>query len=300
MSPPDDALELFTAQRDHLFAIAYRMLGSVQDAEDLLQEAFLRWHRTPVETIESPAAWLTTVVTRLALNQLQSARATRETYVGPWLPEPLPADTAEPRDPAELSDSLSIAFLTLLERLTPRERAVFLLRDVFDYEYEEIARMLELSEANCRQIFHRAKTRLQEDRQRFPADPDTHKALLEGFVRAINQGDVDGVVALLTRDAVLWADGGGRVPLAARRPVRGAEAIARFIVGVVRKLDDYGLRGDLSRLTVVNGRLALLTTAHGEPLRVVSIDVREGHIAGVYVVANPDKLRPLARSLRSQ
>ena len=288
-----DALELFTAERERLFALAYRMLGSVQDAEDLLQEAFLRWHRTPVETIESPGAWLTTVVTRLALNQLESARARRKAYVGPWLPEPLLAAEGQwGEDPAELSDSLSIAFLTVLERLSPRERAVFLLRDVFGYEYDEIARMVELTEANCRQIFHRSKRRLDERRQRFVTNPETHRALLESFTRAVNDGDVEGVVELLTRDAVLWADGGGHVRAAAARPVRGAEAVARFLVGVRRKFGtgDFAMR-------VVNGRVALIAFADGAPLRVVSIDVAQDRIGGVYVVANPEKLLPLARSL---
>lgn len=286
------ALDLFTAERDRLFALAYRMLGSVQDAEDILQDAFLRWHKTPVETIESPGAWLTTVVTRLALNQLQSARVTRETYVGPWLPEPLLGDDAHAsQDPAELSDSLSIAFLTMLERLSPRERAVFLLRDIFGYEYDEVARMVELSEANCRQIFHRAKRRLDERRPRFTANTATHQALLEGFSTAIQSGDVDGLVRLLTRDAVLWADGGGRVRAAARRPIRGAEAIARFLVGVRRK---FGT--DELTMRVVNGRVALIALADGAPLRVVSIDISRERIAGVYVVANPEKLRPMART----
>ena len=287
------ALELFTAERDRLFALAYRMLGSVEDAEDVVQEAFLRWHRTPLETIERPGAWLTTVVTRIALNQLQSARATRESYVGPWLPEPLlGTDAASPGDAAELSDSLSIAFLAVLERLSPRERAVYLLREVFDYDYDEIARIVELSEANCRQVFHRAKRRLEERKQRFSTDPVTHRALLEGFGKAIADGDVDGVVELLARDAVLWADGGGRVPGAARRPVRGADAVARFLVGVRRK---FGTASVTAR--VVNGRLALVAIVDGAPLRVVSIDVARDRIAGIYVIANPDKLRPLARSL---
>lgn len=286
------ALDLFTAERDRLFALAYRMLGSVQDAEDILQDAFLRWHKTPVETIESPGAWLTTVVTRLALNQLQSARVTRETYVGPWLPEPLLGDEPHAsQDPAELSDSLSIAFLAMLERLSPRERAVFLLRDIFGYEYDEVARMVELSEANCRQIFHRAKRRLDQRRRRFPANTATHQALLESFSTAIQSGDVDGLVKLLTHDAVLWADGGGRVRAAARRPVRGAQAIARFLVGVRRK---FGT--DELTMRVVNGRVALVALADGAPLRVVSIDISRERIAGVYVVANPEKLRPMART----
>lgn len=287
------ALELFAAERERLFAIAYRMLGSIEDAEDLLQEAFLRWHRADTTAIQTPAAWLTTVVTRLALNHLESSRAKRESYVGPWLPEPLLGDEhRSASDSAELSDSLSIAFLTILECLSPRERAVFLLRDVFDYEYDEIARMVELTEANCRQIRHRAKRRLEERKHRFPTDAAAHRDLLQSFARAIALGDIDGVVQLLTRDAVLWADGGGRVRAAARRPVRGAEAVARFLVGVRRK---FGTGDVIAR--VVNGRAALIAFADGTPQRVVSIDVSRNRIAAIYVVANPDKLRPLARSL---
>jgi RNA polymerase sigma-70 factor, ECF subfamily len=293
MTPANEALSAFTRERSRLFALAYRMLGSVEDAEDVLQDAFLRWHGTPVETIESPGAWLTTVVTRLALNQLQSARAQRETYIGPWLPEPLvDADAASPDEHAELADSLSIAFLTVLERLSPRERAVFLLRDVFGYEYDEIARIVELSESNCRQIFHRAKHRLDERRKRFAANSDTHRQLLESFARAIGDGDLDGVVALLARDAILWADGGGRIRGAALRPVRGAEAIAQFVIGVRQKIGG----GEVSA-RMVNGRLALVAAIGGVLQRIVSIDVRADGIAGVYVIANPEKLRAAARSM---
>jgi RNA polymerase sigma-70 factor, ECF subfamily len=296
MAESTRALDVFNAERERLFALAYRMLGSVDDAEDILQDAFLRWHKADVESIESPGAWLTTVVTRLALNQLESARVKRESYIGPWLPEPL-LDEAHPlaSDSAELSDSLSIAFLTILERLTPRERAVFLLREVFDYEYAEIGKMVDLAEANCRQIFHRATRRLEERKRRFPTDAATHRELLQSFARAIELGDVDGVVKLLTRDAVLWADGGGQVRAAALRPVRGADAVARFLVGVRRK---FGTNDVVTR--VVNGRVALVALVDGIPGRVVSIDVSERRIAGVYVVANPDKLRPLARSLLVQ
>jgi RNA polymerase sigma-70 factor (TIGR02957 family) len=289
----DGALLVFQAERDRLFALAYRMLGSVEDAEDLLQEAFLRWHRRPVDHVDSPAAWLTTVVTRLALNQLQSARATREAYIGPWLPEPLLiSGDASPSDRAELADSLSIAFLTVLERLTPRERAVYLLRDVFGYEYDEIARIVELTETNCRQVFHRAKARLGDRKPRFAANGETHRQLLEHFARAVTEGDVDGVVALLARDAVLWADSGGRVRAAARRPIRGAESVAKFLVGVRRKVGG----GDVA-MRIVNGRLALIATDGNALQRVVAIDAAGGRIAGIYVMANPDKLRSLARSL---
>jgi RNA polymerase sigma-70 factor (ECF subfamily) len=269
------------------------MLGSVADAEDLLQEAFLRWHAADVDAIESPPAWLTTVVTRLALKQLQSVHATRESYIGPWLPEPLlTAEGASPEAQAELSDSLSIAFLTTLERLSPPERAVFLLREVFDYEYDEIAAIVKLSEANCRQIFHRAKQRLQERKTRFASNPEQHRALLESFARAVTDGSIDGVVDLLAREAVLWADGGGRARGAARRPVRGAEAVARFLVGVRKK---FG-RSDVA-IRLVNGGWSLIAVVDGAPIRVVSIDVEGERIVGVYVVANPDKLRSLARSL---
>jgi RNA polymerase sigma-70 factor (ECF subfamily) len=289
----DDAVALFSRDRERLFALAYRMLGSVQDAEDIVQETFLRWHRTPIETLESPSAWLTTVATRLALNQLQSARVTREAYVGPWLPEPLVmADAPSPSDDAELSDSLSIAFLTVLERLSPRERAVFLLRDVFDYEYDEVARIVGLSDSNCRQVFHRAKLRLDERRKRFTVNQQTHQRLLSSFARAVTDGDVDGVVALLARDAVLWADGGGKVRGAALRPVRGADSVAKFVIGVRNKFDG----GSLST-RVINGRAALIASIGGVVQRIVSIDVFGGAIAGVYVLANPDKLRSAVRLL---
>jgi RNA polymerase sigma-70 factor, ECF subfamily len=282
------ALALFRAQRERLFAIAYRMLGSVEDAEDLVQETFIRWARVDHETIDSAAAWLTTVVTRLALNELQSARKTREAYIGPWLPEPmLTLEQPSPSDRAELADSLSIAFLAVLERLTPRERAVFLLRDVFAYEYEEIARMLELSEANCRQILRRARARVKAKAPRFHADRGTHAILLESFARAVTSGDVDGVVQLLAGDAVLWADGGGQVRAAASRPIRGALRVARFLVGVTRKVP----RDELAIATrMVNTFPALVASVGGVAQRVVSIDVRNGRIVGVYAMANPAKL----------
>jgi RNA polymerase sigma-70 factor, ECF subfamily len=282
------ALALFTAQRERLFSIAYRMLGSVEDAEDLVQETFIRWARVDHDTIESAAAWLTTVVTRLALNELQSARKTREAYIGPWLPEPLlTAEEPSPSDRAEIADSLSIAFLAVLERLTPRERAVFLLRDVFAYEYEEISRMLELSEANCRQILRRARARVEAKAPRFHVDRPTHARLLESFVSAVTSGDVDGVVQLLAGDAVLWADGGGQVRAAALRPIRGALRVARFLVGVTSKVP----RDELVIATrMVNTFPALVASVGGVAQRVVSIDVRNGRIVGVYAMANPAKL----------
>lgn len=283
------ALALFSAERGHLFDVAYRMLGSVEDAEDLVQDTFLRWQAADVARIESPAAWLTTVITRLALNELQSARKQRESYVGPWLPEPiLTSDAPSPSDRAEVADSLSIAFLALLERLTPRERAVYLLRDVFSYEYADIAHILDLSEANCRQVLHRAREFVEAKSARFQPDRKTHARLLETFAAAVSSGDVDSVVKLLAEDAVFWADGGGRVAGAATRPVRGALRVARFTIGVRTRVAPE----ELTVVTkMVNGFPALLATLDGVVQRVLSIDVRDGRIAGVYVVANPDKLR---------
>lgn len=249
----------------------------------------MRWERVDPDQIDSPGAWLTTVVTRLALNELQSARKTREAYVGPWLPEPiLTSQDPSPSDRAEVADSLSIAFLALLERLTPRERAVFLLHDAFAYEYDEIAHMLDLSEANCRQIFHRARDRIASKATRFRPDRGTHARLLETFVRAVTSGDVDAVVALLAEDAVLWADGGGRVRAAALRPLRGALRVARFVVGVAAKEP----RDEIVMTTrMVNTFPASVASIHGVTQRVICIDVRDGRIAGVYVIANPDKLK---------
>ena len=201
-----------------LFAIAYRMLGSVTDAEDLVQEAYLRWEDATETDVRSPRAYLTTIVTRLAINQLRAARTKRETYVGPWLPEPLVTEDAP--DTVELAESLSMAFLVLLERLAPVERAAFLLHEVFDFEYAEIARVLDKTEANCRQLVARARKRVGSPEARFEADPAQARRLVEKFTEASFAGDMDGLVALLAEDITIWGDGGGKVP--GRRPQAGA------------------------------------------------------------------------------
>src|ERR687898_2445355 len=221
------------ALRRHGFGVAYRMLGSVSEAEDVAQEALLRLTRQE-GTIDEPAAWITTVATRLSINVLKSARARRESYVGPWLPEPLVEDPAPgPASRAELADSLSLALLVLLERLTPVERAAFLLREVFGYGYADISRVIERSEVNARQLVSRARKHVEGGRPRFDADEAARDALLERFLAAAEEGDLEALEALLARDAVLYADSGGKA-MAPREPLMGARLIARFMAAVAR------------------------------------------------------------------
>jgi len=272
------------------FGVAYRMLGSVSEAEDVAQEAVLRLARAE-EPIAEPAAWITTVATRLSIGVLRSARKRRETYVGPWLPEPLIATDSDAAYEVELADSLSQAFLVMLERLTPLERAAFLLREVFDYEYSEIARIVKRSEVTSRQLVARARKHLRAGRPRFDADEEARDRLLERFLAAAAEGDVEGLEALLAEDAVLYSDGGGKV-IAARRPVAGAARIARFMAGVTRKQRELGL---LERRVVrVNGQPgSILRTRNGAVFSVLSIDVVDGRIQAVRIVRNPDKLAHL-------
>jgi RNA polymerase sigma-70 factor (ECF subfamily) len=282
----------FAAARPQLFAVAYRMLGTVADAEDVLQDAYLRWQSADRTSVESAPAYLTTIVTRLCLDLLGSARRRRESYVGPWLPEPLLTDTsADPADVAELADSLSMAFLVLLESLTPLERAAFLLREVFGYGYDEVGRMLQRDEAACRQLVSRARRHVSARRPRFAASPDDGERLTTEFLIACGTGDVDGLVALLADDVVLWSDGGGVVS-AARRPVFGADRVARFMVGIAQ-MEPGPLDVDLTWVNAAPG--AVFRTA-GVPIAVLALDVAaDGRIAGVHIVRNPEKLAHLAR-----
>ncbi len=281
--------EQFNEYRPLLFGIAYRMLGSVMDAEDIVQEAFLRWQNARDTEIESPKAYLTTIVTRLCLDHLRSARVQREEYVGPWLPEPLvDAQAPDVADTAALHESLSMAFLVLLESLTPVERAVFLLHDVFGYDFAEIARIVGKSEANCRQLARRARGYVQARRPRFTASTAQQDRLTREFLRACTTGDLPGLVATLADDITLWSDGGGKVA-AALKPIHGREAVARALIGAVRKAPP---RLD-TRFTHVNGQPGLVSYLDGRPFAVLLLDIAEERIQGVRVVANPDKLRHL-------
>jgi RNA polymerase sigma-70 factor (ECF subfamily) len=255
----DNELE---ALRRHGFGVAYRMLGSVSEAEDVTQEALLRLTRQD-EAISQPAAWITTVVTRLSINVLTSARARRESYVGPWLPEPLIEDPAPgPAARAELADSLSLALLVLLERLTPVERAAYLLREVFGYDYADIAGVIERTEVNSRQLVTRARKHLEADRPRFDADEAARDALLERFLAAAEQGDMEALEELLAKDAVLYADSGGKA-MAPRQPIFGATLIARFMAAVARVRPPSGELE--SRRVRVNGQPGRVVRGPAEP-----------------------------------
>ena len=289
MTLVDEAL--YGEVRPRLFAIAYRMLGSAAEAEDVVQEAFLRWQRAPEAEIRSARSYLAAVVTRLCVDHLRSSRVRREEYVGPWLPEPLVTEQAPgPAEELARADSLSTAFLVLLESLAPRERAAFLLREVFDYDYAEVARILETSEDNCRQMVHRARKRLAERRPRFAVAPEQHERLAAEFMRACSRGDMDGLLSLLAEDAVVYSDGGGKAT-AARQPVRGADRAARFLVGLLRKAPpDFALRP-----ATVNGRTGFVGSIGEQPHNVVTLDVANGRVRGIYIVVNPDKLAALRR-----
>ena len=282
--------ESFESYRPYLFSIAYRMLGSAMDAEDMVQETFLRYQGTPPETIRSLKAFLTTIIIRLCVDQLQLARRQREVYVGPWLPEPIlatmPVETRDPAERADLEESISLAFLVLLEQLQPFERAVFLLREVFEYEYAEIATMLGKNEAACRRSFSRAKKHLSEHRPRFPASPQTRRQLLTGFFQAVETGEMIPLMDLLSEDVTLWADAGGKIKQAALRPITGRNAVARFSLGTRRFLPE-NYRAELAE---VNGQAAIIIRTGGQALFVLSIEVEAERIQAIRIMANPEKL----------
>src|SRR3989454_4042366 len=266
------------------------MLGSAMDAEDMVQETYLRYRATPPETIHSLKAYLTTILTRLCIDQFQLARRKRELYVGPWLPEPIltteEAETGDPEKPVDMQESISLAFLVLLEQLQPFERAVFLLREVFAYEFAEIATMLAKSEAACRRSFSRAKLHLRAHRPRFPASRQIHRQLLDGYVQAVQGGDMTTLTNLLSEEVTLWADGGGKIKQAPLRPIIGRDAVARFSLGTKR----FWPENARVELEEVNGQAALSIRAGGQVFSVLTIEVEEGQIQAIRIIANPDKL----------
>jgi RNA polymerase sigma-70 factor (ECF subfamily) len=283
-------VESFETYRTYLFAIAYRMLGSAMDAEDMVQETFLHYQATPPETIRSLKAFLTTIISRLCMDQLQLARRKKEVYVGPWLPEPiLTTTTPASEDPAErieMEESISLAFLALLEELQPFERAVFLLHEVFEYEFAEIATMLDKSEAACRRSFSRAKLHLRAHRPRFPASPQTHRQLLTSYFQAVQTGEMNTLTDLLAEEVTLWADAGGKLKQAALRPIVGRDAVARFSMGTKR----FWPENARVELEEVNGQVALIIRTGGQVFSVLSIEVEAEHIQAIRIIANPEKL----------
>jgi len=285
-SETEDLPALFERYRPRLFALAYRMLGTRADAEDALQDAYMRWHQAGGRHIASVEAWLVTVVTRLCIDKLRAARTEREVYVGPWLPEPIVESTSGTEAQAELASSLSTAFLLLMERLAAEERAAFLLHDVFETEYTEISRILTKSATACRQLVSRARKRLRDNRPRIDVNPDAVRALLDRFVRAVHAQDRDALLDLFAREAAWTSDGGGKAR-AARKVIHGRESIVRFVLGVLaRRSDRFAFDP-----AIINGEPGLVLTRYGEGFAAMSVSTDGAQIVDVFIVLNPDKLR---------
>jgi RNA polymerase sigma-70 factor, ECF subfamily len=288
--------EPFEKYRSLLFAMAYRMLGSAMEAEDIVQEAYLRYRATPPESIRTLKSFLTTIVHHLCIDHLKSAQVRRENYVGPWLPEPIiTGDSASPLSPLRRiidRESISMAFLVLLESLSPLERAVFLLREVFDYEYAEIARITGRDEAACRQLFSRAKKHIRAHRPRFSASPKTHAKMVGLFMEACIAGDIDGLMSLLAEDVTAWMDGGGKVAVTVRQPIQGRDKVARAIISHLSRVRE----GTTAEVIEANGLPALLVRLKGQIVSLLTLEVEGDFIHVMRTVANPDKLAHLTLS----
>ncbi|MFG6095563.1 RNA polymerase sigma-70 factor [Leptothoe sp. ISB3NOV94-8A] len=291
---PIDRLDVFNQYRSLLFAIAYRMLGSVTDAEDMVQDTFLRWQQASEKSIKSTQAYLTTIITRLCIDRLRSARVQREHYIGSWLPEPIVTESTtnsatDPMTVAELADSLTMAFLVLLERLSPLERAVFLLREAFGYDYNEIGQIVEKKAATCRQIFRRARQHLADQRPRFQTSLQQQEQLTYKFMQASQQGDVQGLLDLLAKDITLWSDGGGQV-VACLKPLHGAAKVAGFLRAIYRRAQKLGWEYEVE-LAQINGQPGLVYTRDNTIETVVAIEIVDNRIQSLYFMRNPDKLK---------
>ena len=283
---PAGSTATFEALRGRLFGLAYRMVGSRADAEDVVQEAYMRWHQAQQSSIENPEAWLVTTTTRLAIDRLRRLKTEREAYVGPWLPEPIVTAAPPPDRNLDLAADLSIAFLTLLERLAPEERAAFLLHDVFDVGYPQIAAVIDKSEATTRQVVHRARERVRGDRKRFEVTEEAKATLLQRFLDAMQARDEQALLALFAPDATWTADGGGRTA-AAPLPILGAERIARLVMGLREKFWTGNRRFEFITL---NGETGLALRDGDQLVAVMSVATDGQHIHHVYAVVNPDKL----------
>jgi RNA polymerase sigma-70 factor, ECF subfamily len=284
--------ELFETHRDYLTGLAYRMLGAFSDAQDVVQDAYLRWHGLDSSEIENPRGYLAKVVTRLCIDRLRSARTRREAYVGPWLPEPLiDASGLELRPSDDLAEDISVAFLLALERLSPLERAAFLLHDIFDMDFAEIAPILARSEPSCRQLASRARMHVKEARPRFAVNRERGAELAEAFLTAVSKGDLSSLTALLAEDAVLQSDGGGKLP-AALYPIRGRDKIARFFIGIARKADAY--RDLKVRPGRINGLPGFILVQSDGTVQTVAFETDAKEIRAIYAIRNPDKLAHIA------
>lgn len=291
--PHDDP---FVAHRRLLFGTAYQMLGTVTDAEDILQDAWIKWHEVDRDSITHPRAYLVRTVTNLALNRLTSARATRETYVGPWLPEPLLTTAADAAEETEMADTVSTAMLVVLETLTPVERAVFVLREVFGYSHAEIAGFLDRPETSVRQISHRARSHVQSRRPRFDADAAARSEITAKFMAAAQGGDLNALMEILAPEVTLWNDGGGKVT-AARRPLHGSDHVARWLLGVMAKPVMTGVHLESA---VINGELGVLVVLGDYRGGAITYDVVDGVIENVRFQVNPDKLAGIQTSVSGE
>ncbi|BDT90866.1 RNA polymerase sigma-70 factor [Nocardia sputorum] len=283
--PRDATIDPFVEHRRLLFGTAYHMLGSVADAEDILQDAWLKWHAADQTSVEHPKSYLVRTVTNLALNRLTSARATRETYLGPWLPEPL-ITAPNAAEETEMADTVSTAMLVVLETLNPTERAVFVLREVFGYSCAEIGGFLDRPEATVRQISHRARSHMQARRPRFETDEAARQEITEKFMAACHGGDLNALMELLAPEVTLWNDGGGIVT-AARRPLHGPDHVARWLLGVMAKPVSAGIRLESA---VVNGELSIVGLIGDYPVGVLTYDIHAGHVENIRFQVNPQKL----------
>jgi RNA polymerase sigma factor (sigma-70 family) len=290
----DSPTALFQQHRPRLFALAYRMLGTPADAEDVLHDAWLRWHAQDTAALDDPEAWLVTVSTRLALDRLRHAKVERERYIGPWLPEPLVADAEHPEATLERGETLTLSFLLLLERLSPEERAAFLLHDVFDYSHGEAAAILGIAEDACRQRVHRARTRLREGRPRFSVDAATQRRLLERFAAAMAQPSLESLQALFAEDAIQISDGGG-LARASLRPLHGAERLARLYLQVAHHTGPHARY----QAVTLNGAPALLLWVGDELTTAIWIECAGEHISAIHALRHPGKLARLLAVTKS-
>lgn len=293
-------MEDFQNYRPLLFSIAYRMLGCASVAEDIVQDAYLRYSSASLDNIRSLKSYLSTIVTNLCLDYLKSAQVERENYIGLWLPEPLLTSNNNfiVGNSLEERESLSIAFLALLERLTPQERAVFLLHEVFDYDYQEIAKILDKNESTCRQLFHRAKERIDERRPRFEPSRETQENLMMGFLVACQEGDLQMLTNLLKEDVVVWSDSGGKAN-AARRPILGRNFVIKFYFGLVKK-SAFSAENFYVTCEEINGLPAILTWSGEKLLTITSFEINDQQIQNIYAVANPDKVAYLSKQLQTK
>jgi len=282
----------FEDHRTKLFAIAYRMVGSAMDAEDIVQDAWLRYQQSDTPP-DNPTAYLRKIVINLSLDHLKSARVQREQYIGEWLPEPIVTDTVSPADELSKAETISVAFLVVLEKLSPLERAVFILREVFDYGYDDIAGILDKSESACRKTFSRAKQHIQDNQPRFETSPQEHTRIVNQFMTAINTGDLNKITNLLAEDATLVSDGGGKAS-AATRPLHGRDIILRFLAGIQKRGNDMGVPYRLEICTL-NGQQGVVGRVEqtDRPFLAATFEVHKGQIVTIRFVRNPDKLSRL-------